>query len=347
MEGIHGGDVYRNHVDMDFSVNVNPLGMPEAMEAALHKAVESCYRYPDLLAEKTKRAVCEMLKETNGWKVPEKQLIFGNGASELFMAIVHGVRPEKTVILVPSFYGYEYAAQAGGGEIIYCKWKIEDIFQTLTEEIDLVFFANPNNPTGRVMDRGTVRELLRHCSKNRILAVLDECFVEFCENDISMIPEISDFENLVVVRAFTKIFSIPGVRLGYLMCSNPALMERIRRQLPEWNLSCFAQAAGCVCAELGGFVRKTAAYVKTERSFLEEGLKQAGLKVFPSETNFILVYSEMPVYEYLLERGILIRDCKNFRGLGEGFYRIAVKTRKENEMLLKMIGEINWKENSK
>lgn len=347
MEGIHGGDVYRNHVDMDFSVNVNPLGMPKAMEAALHKAVETCYRYPDLLAEKPKRAVCEMLKETNGWKVPEKQLLFGNGASELFMAIVHGVRPKKTVIPVPSFYGYEYAAQAGGGEIIYCQWKEEDIFRTLTEKIDLVFLANPNNPTGRVMDRETVTELLRHCSKNGTLAVLDECFVEFCENDISMIPEIEDFENLVVVRAFTKIFSIPGVRLGYLVCSNPALLERIGRQLPEWNLSSFAQAAGCASVRLGDFVRKTASYVKTERGFLEEGLKQAGLRVFPSETNFILVYSETPLYARLLERGILIRDCKNFRGLGEGFYRIAVKSRKENEMLLKVIGEINWNENTK
>lgn len=347
MEGIHGGDVYRNHVDMDFSVNVNPLGMPKAMEAALHKAVESCQRYPDLLAEKPKRAVCKMLKEMNGWKVLEEQLLFGNGASELFMAIVHGVRPEKTVIPVPSFYGYEYAAQAGGGEIIYCGWKEEDLFQILTEEIDLVFLANPNNPTGRVMGKETVTELLRHCSKNGILVILDECFAEFCENNISMLPEIEDFENLVIVRAFTKIFSIPGVRLGYLVCSNPSLLERIGRQLPEWNLSCFAQAAGCVCGGLGDFVRKTAAYVKAERGFLEEGLKQAGLRVFPSETNFILVYSETPLYAHLLERGILIRDCKNFRGLGEGFYRIAVKSREENEMLLKMIGEINWKESAK
>ena len=347
MNGIHGGDVYRNRVDMDFSVNVNPLGMPEPVKAALQRAVEACTRYPDLLAEGPRREVGRLFREETGWKVSGEQLLFGNGASELFMAIVHGIKPGKTVIPVPSFYGYEYAARAGGGEILFCGEDIECIIHILTRETDLLFFAIPNNPTGKLTDRETLEKLLHHCKSNDIVVVLDECFAEFCQRDVSMIPYIENFENLVVVRAFTKIFSIPGVRLGYLVCSSQPLLEKMGRQLPEWNLSCFAQAAGSVCGELGDFIRATADFVKTERDFLAAGLKNVGLTVFPGEANFILVYSKVPLYHRLLEQGILIRDCKNFRGLGEGFYRIAVKSRKENEMLLKKIGEINWNGNTK
>lgn len=112
-EGIHGGDIYRNQVTVDFSVNVNPLGIPQAVKAALREAVEHCDRYPDLAGKELKQAVVGMLD------VSEEYLLFGNGASELLMAVVHALRPKKTVIPTPSFYGYEYAAKATGGEIIF------------------------------------------------------------------------------------------------------------------------------------------------------------------------------------------------------------------------------------
>ena len=157
-----------------------------------------------------------------------------------------------------------------------------------------------------------------------------------------MLQEIERFPNLILVRAFTKIFAIPGVRLGCLVCSNPLLSDKIGRQLPEWNLSGFAQAAGYECAMQAAFVEKTAAFIGKERQFLESGLMQAGCQVFPGKANFLLIYSEQPLYERLLEKGILIRDCENFRGLSKGFYRIAVKSREENEILLRAIGEIKW-----
>ena len=157
-----------------------------------------------------------------------------------------------------------------------------------------------------------------------------------------MLQEIERFPNLILVRAFTKIFAIPAVRLGYLVCSNPLLSEKIGRQLPEWNLSGFAQAAGYECAMQAAFVEKTVAYIEKERQFLESGLTQAGCRVFPGKANFLLIYSEQPLYDRLLEKGILIRDCENFRGLSKGFYRIAIKSRNENEALLRAIGEIKW-----
>lgn len=341
MKGIHGGDIYRNHVWLDYSVNINPFGMPEAVKQSLHDAVDACCEYPDIRAEKLKDAVGTMLS------IPKEYLLFGNGASELFMAIVHALTPKKTVIPVPSFYGYEHAEGAVSGEIVYFNMNeasgfgLDDAFlDVLNEEVELLFLANPNNPTGKLTDKEYLKKLLYHCKDKGIQVVLDECFIEFCSENASMLSEIKYLDNLIIVRAFTKIYAIPGVRLGYLVCSNPVLLERIERQLPEWNLSSFAQAAGCVCAAQSAFVEKTAEYVREERRFLLENLRRLGLKVFTGDANFILLYSEQLLYDCLLEQGILIRDCRNFRGLSQGYYRIAVKNREDNEMLLKAIGEI-------
>ncbi|MDE5932276.1 MAG: aminotransferase class I/II-fold pyridoxal phosphate-dependent enzyme [Lachnospiraceae bacterium] len=332
---IHGGDIYRNQVDIDFSISVNPLGIPEAVKAALYRAVERCDRYPDMEAAELKKAVSNMLA------VPQEYLLFGNGASELLMAAVHGIRPQKVVIPVPSFYGYEYAAKAAGSEIVYYRMKeengfrmAEDIAGVLSGDVELLFLANPNNPTGTLLEKNAVKDLLGYCRDRGIYVVLDECFIEFSGGRFSIFPAVREFDNLLLVRAFTKIFSIPGVRLGYLLCGNRPLLMKIAEQLPEWNLSCFAQEAGCICAAQATFLSETEDYIRRERQFLEEGLKKKGFSVFPSMANFILFYSEEPLYEKLLKKGILIRDCKNFRGLGQGFYRVAVKNRKDHEILL-------------
>ena len=352
MTGIHGGDIYKNRVKLDFSINVNPFGMPDTVKQALYDAVLMCGRYPDMESEALKTAVADMLA------VPEENLLFGNGASELFMAVIHGIRPKKTVIPVPSFYGYEYAASAVDGEVIYYEMRREDAFcltkdfySVLTEDVELLFLANPNNPTGHLMGRDEIIKVLEYCQDRGIYVVLDECFIEFSGREASVISESRRFDNLILVRAFTKIFSIPGVRLGYLVCSDGALRRKIERQLPEWNISVFAQEAGCACAEQTDFVFRTESYIREEREYLAERLKEKGYTVFPSEANFILICCEETLcgepdeaspqkphgklYDKLLTKGILIRDCGNFRGLCSGYYRIAVKSREENEILLK------------
>lgn len=341
MKAIHGGDIYRNQVTLDFSVNVNPLGIPGEVEAALHDAVKECGKYPDISAEKLSRAVSDMLQ------IPKEYLLFGNGASELFMAIMHGIRPKKTVIPVPSFYGYEYAAEAASENVWYYIMKEEaqfclqeDFLEALTEDTELLFLANPNNPTGSLLQKEYLYQLLNHCRDQGIYVVLDECFIEFCGEEYSMLRELERFDNLMIVRAFTKIFAIPGVRLGYLMCSNKTLRERIRRQLPEWNLSVFAQIAGCACAKQRVFIQQTVDYVREERQFLEKNLREMELQIFPGTADFILLYTKYPLYNKLLERGIMIRSCENFKGLSEGFYRIAVKSREENERLIQILKKL-------
>ena len=340
MQSRHGGDVYRNQVQIDFSVNTNPLGIPTEVEDALHQAVKESARYPDMEAGRLRKAVSGMAE------IPEEWLLFGNGASELFMAIIHGLQPKKTVIPVPSFYGYEYAAGAGLGEIIFYETEAEkefaldeDFFSILTEEVELLILANPNNPNGAVLEEAYLQRLLQHCKEKKIYVVLDECFAELCWKDCSVLY-YGEWEHVLAVRAFTKLFAIPGVRLGYLICSNKELLKRIARQLPEWNLSCFSQAAGCACAGLREYRQVTKVYINQERAVLEAELKRIGFRVFPGVANFILFYSRLPLYEMLLERKILIRDCANFRGLSHGFYRIAVKSREENKVLLRELEEI-------
>ena len=229
---IHGGDVYRNYVDIDFSINVNPLGTPECVKEALHRAVEMCGKYPDMEAERLGAAVSTFLG------VPKEYLLFGNGASELFMAIVHGIKPKKVVIPVPSFYGYEYAAKSVDSDIIYYEMKQENNFclkeemkRILTDDVNLLFLANPNNPIGNLLDKELMKELILHCKDKGIYVVVDECFIEFCGNQFSLLPEIDEYEHLIIVRTFTKIFTIPGVRLGYLVCKNNAVHTKIAGQI--------------------------------------------------------------------------------------------------------------------
>lgn len=342
-KAIHGGDIYRNQVRLDFSVNVNPMGMPDEVEAALHEAVSSVQEYPDMEALALKESLAEKLA------VPEEKLLFGNGASELLMAVVHALHPAKIMIPSPSFYGYQHAARAAGSQVIPFMLKEENGF-LLTEELftvlererpELLILANTNNPTGVLTSKEYLKELLRKCRKTNTWLLLDECFMEFCEGQNSMLSEIGKEDRLLLLRAFTKSYAIPGVRLGYLIGSAEELLTKIREQLPEWNLSVFAQKAGqaCLSSENAAYLKETIRYVKKERQFLIDALTKMGIRVFPGEANFLLLYCEENLYEKLLQRGILIRDCSNFEGLPQGYYRIAVKRHEENLQLLEAIKE--------
>lgn len=338
---IHGGDIYRNQVRLDFSINVNPFGLPQGVKTALLEAVEACSEYPDIRQEALKTAVSDMLG------IQKEHILFGNGASELFMAVVHALKPKRTVIPIPSFYGYEYAAKACDSAISYYAMKKENaygmdegIMEILDESVDLLFLANPNNPVGGLLSKAFLKQLFEHCKKRGIYVVLDECFIDFCGQAVSALADCGEFPNVIFIRAFTKIFAIPGVRIGYLINHDETLLKRIEKQLPEWNLSTFAQNAGLACVREQEYITDTVTYIGQEGIFLSEELEKMGFEVYPHAANFILIYTELPLYKRLLEKGILIRDCSNFKGLGKGYYRIAIKRREENKQLLNTIGDL-------
>lgn len=341
---VHGGDIYRNRVKIDFSVNTNPFGIPGSVKAALTEAVGCCDRYPDIDAEE----LCSEIAKSK--RLPRNYLVCGNGASELLMAAVHALKPRKVLLPVPSFFGYERAARAAGSEIVYVTLRKENgfavdeaIFAQLTEDIDLLFLANPNNPVGNVIEPELLYQIADWCLAKHIRILLDECFVDFTGDGekYSFLKEIGAYPNVLCVQAFTKLYAIPGVRLGYLACSDMKVIEEIHAGLPEWNVSVFAQKAGIAALREREFAEKSAAFVVKEREWLARELEKYGCEVFLSKSNFLLFRSRLPLYEKLLKKEILIRDCSNFKGLTSGYYRISVKSHEENVLLLRAIGEIS------
>ena len=339
---IHGGDIYQNQVEVDFSVNINPLGIPDGVRKALHQAVEHCHCYPDIHAE----ALISGLSQQHN--LSKEYIVCGNGASELLLAIMHAMKPGKILLPTPSFYGYEKAAKASWAEIFYYEmkeadgWALTEAFlEQLTADIDMIILANPNNPVGNVIDKALLTTICEKCRDLQITVVIDECFIEFTEaSDFKQEHSLEAFPNVILLRAFTKIYAIPGVRLGYLLCGKQDTCSRIRAQLPEWNLSIFAQMAGVAALEEQEYVIRTREVVKTEREYLRSEMQRMGITVYNSAANFLLLRCDIPLYEMLLAEQILIRDCSNYRGLAKGYYRIAVKSHMENEHFIQKAGAI-------
>ena len=342
-QNIHGGDIYRNQVSLDFSVNINPFGMPQRVREALEAAVAWCERYPDIRSEALRDAIA-------GAKgIAPADIVCGNGASELFPAILRAVHAKKVLLPVPSFYGYEHAAKSVGAEIC-CHELLETDGYAVTERfltaigegVNAVFLAVPNNPVGTVVEPELLEKIAERCKRHGVTLILDECFVTFTgeEERYSFLKKYRNYPGVVIVRAFTKLYAMPGVRLGYLVCSDAALTEAIRADLPEWNLSAFAQQAGCVACGQRAYVEHSVAFVCRERAWLTEQLSEIGITVFASNANFLMIKDGRPLAKELLKKGILIRDCSNYRGLSGGYYRIAVRRREENERLLAALAQV-------
>ncbi len=192
----------------------------------------------------------------------------------------------------------------------------EELFTVLEQERpELLILANPNNPTGVLTSKEYLKQLLEKCRKTNTFLLLDECFIEFCEGQDTMLSEIGKEDRLLLLRAFTKSFAIPGVRLGYLAGSTEELLIRIREQLPEWNLSVFAQKAGqaCLSSENEAYLTETVRYVKKRSgSFLKRNYNKWGSGYCKEKRTFFCFTVRKNLYEKLLRRGILIRDCSNF-----------------------------------
>lgn len=341
---IHGGDVYRNSIDIDFSVNINPLGISESIKRSINNLNEFIGLYPDYKSD----ALVKKLSDI--WKTEENSIVCGNGASELIMAVIHALKPHKALLPVPSFYGYRHALISCDTETVYYYLKEENDFLPdhgiidmikIEENPNLIILANPNNPTGKYIDSSLLKELLDECCKKNITVLLDECFMELSdERNRTMINNILKWDNLLVLRAFTKSFAMPALRLGYLIGADSDKLSLIRKQLPEWNVSLVAQRAGEAALDDISYLERARKIISGERRFLTEELNVLGIKAYPSDTDFILIKTQIPLYEKLLEKKILIRSCKDFLGLDKDYYRIAVKQHDENKLLIECIREI-------
>ena len=279
-----------------------------------------------------------------------EEIFCGNGAAELFFAAVQTVWPQKALVIAPSFSEYEEALRSVGAEVEYYYLCEEDNFQIredyvdkLSEEIDMIFLCNPNNPTGQTIDRDMLIKILDRCKKQNIVVILDECFLEFLDepNRYEMSDLRGEYPNLLIIKAFTKIFSMPGLRLGYAISSNPDILEEMSWKLQQWNVSVPAQMAGVAALENPKeYIRQTREYVSGQREYMRNIMKMMGYVVFASKANYLFFKGRPGLEKETLEAGFLIRDCQNYEGLSEGFYRIAVRTKEENERLITWLGRL-------
>lgn len=333
MEYQHGGDVYSNQGVLDLSSNINPYKIPASISKAIKNGVSLLPNYPDSQCRKLKHA---LEKKYGIW---EYNFICGNGAADLIFSLVYAVKPKRALLLAPCFSEYEQALQNMDTKILryYMKEKTgfaldSGILNYLTSEIDLFFLCSPNNPTGRQVEPDLRDAILEKCNKNNILIVMDECFLDFCKDmkQSSSIGYIDKYPNLFVLKSFTKMYGLAGLRLGYGICSDQNLLEKIEASRQPWSVSILAQCAGIAALKEHAFIEETVEKLSAERKWLMEHLEPYVKKIYPSEANFILFEAEENLKEKMLKKHILIRDCSNYQGLSKGFYRIAVKDHKSN-----------------
>ena len=349
---IHGGDVYRREGILDFSANINPLGMPpEVLEAALRGVRESGH-YPDPENRELTRAYAAF------HDVTPQMIVFGNGAAELIRALPLVLKAERGGLVLPTFGEYEAGMKLAGTEITEVSF--EDAKSgKLPEKLDLVMLGNPNNPDGRVFSRGEICRLAENYPETRFL--IDESFLSFAmdEQERDCIPALGAHENLLVLRSFTKIYAMPGLRLGALLGADAGVISALKNFLQPWTVSRPAQLAGVAALAQTDFVKRTREFLTNERPWLAEkiGVLPDVDLVLSSPADFLLFHVKEKeahgLYFALLEKNIQVRDCTSFTGMsrldertGEtGWYRIAVRSREDNQKLLAAMQETarNWR----
>lgn len=341
MQYTHGGDIYTFKNVLDFSVNINPFGPSKQVLDAAKQAMEKIDAYPDSRVRKLRAVLAKQIC------VPEDQLIFGNGAAEVIFNLVLSEKPKKAWIAVPTFSEYEQALRTVDCRIQYYERKEKDGFQitetmfdTISDDIDMIFLCSPDNPTGVIADQTCVKKLIQFCGRKKIRLVIDESFIDFTDGTHSHIDWIQENPWLFLLRSFTKMHGIPGLRLGYGISSDRVLLEEMEKMRQPWSVSIPAEAAGVAAVKEEDRVRRTKDFIVKERAWMEEELKKLNIQFFPSQANYILLKYESDLFQLLLKEGILIRDCSNYRGLGKGFYRIAIRKREENEILIRALSRI-------
>ncbi|MCQ9207680.1 MAG: threonine-phosphate decarboxylase CobD [Omnitrophica bacterium] len=342
----HGGNIYgleknRRKGVIDFSANINPLGLPLRVKRAVCENFNRILHYPDPEAKGITRAISKY------WKINEENILVGNGSIELIYLITSCFKPKTTLIPAPTFSEYERAARTVKSKVKILRLKESEAFNCNILGIgnsDMFFLCNPNNPTGNLLIK-TGRLIDKFPAK---LCVIDEAFMDFLpdQKEHTLIPRAVKSKKIAVLRTLTKFFALPGLRIGYLV-AHKEIISKLRECQPPWSVNSLAQLAGRMILADRGYIRKTCEFIVNERNFLFKQItKIEGLTLYPSFTNFILIKIENNsltstlLVKKLIQKSLLVRDCVNFKGLGNKFIRIAVRTRKENIRLLKALDSI-------
>lgn len=348
MELVHGGDWagYRAEFGcdaLDFSANVSPLGLPAGVAAAITNALPTADRYPDPLCRELRAA----LAGAEG--VPADWILCGNGAADLIFRLALAVRPRRALLPAPTFAEYEAALQTVGCAVqrVFLREEnefavTEEFIDAVTPETDIVFLCQPNNPTGQVTPPALVERLVRRCAECGAVLVVDECFLDFLPDRDAWTAKqlLRDAPQLIILKAFTKLYAMAGVRLGYALCGDAALLEKMRGAGQPWAVSSLAQAAGLAALQETVYAGAVRALIAEQRPRMAAGLRALGLRVMDGQANYLLFRATPDFGEKLRRRGAVVRSCANYPGLDAAWYRTAVRTAQENTRLLQIMGEI-------
>lgn len=346
MERTHGGDwaAYEQEygvAPLDFSANVSPLGVPEGVLAAIGAAAADIDRYPDPSCRALRAAIAEKERVSPEW------VLCGNGASDLIWRAALAAKPTRALVTAPCFGEYVSSLEAAGCEIVRFPLAepfelTEAILQEINHNIEILILCNPNNPTGRTIEPALLRRIVARCREAGTRLLLDECFVDFLDEPEkhTMRCELENCPQLMILKAFTKLYGMAGARLGYALCADTAFLDAMHRVGAPWSVSTLAQAAGLAALREENYVNRLRGLIRSERSRLTSALRALGLRVMPGEANYLLFRSETPLLEPLRKRGILIRACADFTGLDETWYRAAVRTREDNDRLIAALEEV-------
>ncbi len=362
----HGGNIYKifreKNIDkiLDYSSNINPYGLPENLKKEIFEKLFVLERYPDPDYIELR----EKIAEKNNLNI--ENIIVGNGATEIIFLFMKILSPKKVLIVSPTFGEYERAIKAStlandSLEINYFELKetenfvlnVKNLETELENNYDLLILCNPNNPTGQFLKLKKLEEILKICEQKNTKLFIDEAFVEFVEDweNESIINSKENKENLFVIRAFTKFFAIPGLRLGYGICFNNNLLKKMLEKKEPWSVNNIADLAGKTVLDDENYIQKTKEWIKDQKKYMYENLnKIEGLRAYKTEVNFILLKIEDDLLKKgldvknlrkkMLEKGILIRDASNFIYLNKHYFRLAIKDKLNNEKVIETLTSI-------
>ncbi|AHM73268.1 threonine-phosphate decarboxylase CobD [Yersinia hibernica] len=350
----HGGNVLEMALKIgtdaeniiDFSANINPLGMPDSLKKAIVAQLARAEHYPDVEYRQLHSALARAHH-----CLPEN-IMAGNGATELIYAVVHYLQPRSALLLTPGFAEYRRALQRVGCQIHNYAMSAADGYQPderLLEVLvqlrpDCLFLATPNNPTGLMPDAALLQAIVRCCHQHHIALIVDEAFLDFLPEEPGLIPQLADFPGLYVLRSLTKFFAIPGLRLGYLLSGDLAGIRHMKQQREPWTINAFAALAGEIILDDQPYIQATHQWLAQQQHWLYQQLcALPALRVWQGRANYLFLHClrpEINLQQALLQHHILIRHCANYPGLTRDHYRVAIKSAADNRLLVSALQQV-------
>lgn len=339
----HGGDIYSHYerygiYPVDFSSSLNPLAAPMQVNNAFISSYNQSFAYPPYDYKILRKKLAE--KEN----VSLENIILSNGASELIYFIPYAFNKENALINAPAFSEYEKSLHNKNIDYYYLKkennFEIKKDITDFIKNDSIIYITNPDNPVGNIIEENIVYDILEKSAKENSIIVLDECFIDLAGDYKSYSYLINKYDNLIIIKAFTKTYAFAGLRLGYAL-SSAKNIEILENFLPPWNVSMPAYMCGIAALEDDIFIEKSKKYIEEEKKYLIENFKNFGFIIYGSKANYIFFYcDDYYLKEKLLEKHILIRDCSNYKGLSKGYFRVAVKKHNDNEKLINALKDI-------